>query len=118
MKTFAIRMVVVLVALSVCLAPVAGAAEKNNDENLGSNAGLGVASVICSIPYGALKVAFAVLGGVVGSFTYVLSGLDKQAADSVWYTTMGGDYIVTPDHLQGKKDLRVTGVPPESKGGR
>ena len=118
MKSFAIRMVVVLVALSVCLAPVAWAAEKGNDDDLAVNAGLGAASFICSVPYGALKVAGAILGGIVGGFTYVLSGMDQRAADSVWYTTMGGDYIITPDHLRGKRDLRVTGVPPETKSGR
>ncbi len=113
MKRFALRMVAVVVALSICLAPVAGAAEKDSSDSLAANAGLGAASFICSVPYGAVKVAVAVLGGVVGGFTYVLSGLDKRAAESVWYTTMGGDYIVTPDHLRGKKDLRFTGVPPE-----
>jgi hypothetical protein len=118
MKTFEVRMVVVLVALSVCLAPVAWAAEKNNGANPAAVIGLGVASFLCSVPYGAAKVALAIVGGVTGAFTYVLSGFDKKAADSVWYTTIEGDYVVTPDHLRGKKDLRFTGVPPETKGGR
>jgi hypothetical protein len=119
MKTIAMRIVVVLVALSVCLAPVAWAAEKGNGDNPATDIGLGAASFLCSVPYGAVKVAMALLGGIVGSFTYVLSGLDKRAADAVWYTTMEGDYVVTPDHLRGKKDLRFTGVPPESsKSGR
>ncbi len=118
MRTIAIRTVVVLVALSVCLAPVAWAAEKGNGENPASDVGLGVASFLCSVPYGAAKVALAIVGGVTGAFTYVLSGFDKKAADAVWYTTIEGDYVVTPDHLRGKKDLRFTGVPPDSKGGR
>ena len=118
MKTIAIRAVAVLVALSVCLAPVAWAAEKTNNENPASDIGLGVASFLCSVPYGAAKVALAIVGGVTGSLTYVLSGFDKKAADSVWYTTIEGDYVVTPDHLRGKKDLRFTGVPPDSKGSR
>lgn len=118
MKTIAIRTIVVLVALSVCLAPVAWAAEKGNGENPASDIGLGVASFLCSVPYGAAKVALAIVGGVTGSLTYLLSGFDKKAADSVWYTTIEGDYVVTPDHLRGKKDLRFTGVPPDSKGGR
>lgn len=118
MKTIAIRTVAVLVALSLCLAPVAWAAEKSNGENPAADMGIGVASFLCSIPYGAAKVALALLGGITGAFTYVLSGFDKKAADSVWYTTIEGDYIVTPDHLRGDKDLRFTGVPPDSKGGR
>lgn len=118
MKTIAIRAIAVLVALSVCLSPVAWAAEKGNGENPASDIGLGVASFLCSVPYGAAKVALAIVGGVTGSLTYLLSGFDKKAADAVWYTTIEGDYVVTPDHLRGKKDLRFTGVPPDSKGGR
>ncbi len=118
MKTIAMRIVVVLVALSVCLAPVAWAADKNGDENPAADLGIGTASFLCTVPYGAAKVAVALLGGIVGSFTYVLSGLDRRAADAVWYTTIEGDYVVTPDHLRGKKDIRFTGVPPESKSGR
>ena len=117
MKTLAVRMVVVLVALSLCLAPVAGAADKDSESPV-SDLGLGLASFLCSVPYGAAKVAFAIVGGVTGTLTYVFSGFDKKAADSVWYTTLEGDYIVTPDHLRGKKDLHFTGVPPESKGSR
>jgi hypothetical protein len=119
MKKIAVRMVVVLVAVAVCLTPVAGAAETRDGDNPAADMGLGVASFLCSVPYGAAKVALAIVGGITGAFTYVLSGLDKKAADAVWYTTIEGDYLVTPDHLRGKKDLRFTGVPPESsKGGR
>jgi len=118
MRTIAIRAVAVLVALSVCLPPVAWAAEKAGNENPASDIGLGVASFLCSVPYGAAKVALAIVGGVTGSLTYVFSGFDKKAADAVWYTTIEGDYVVTPDHLRGKRDLRFTGVPPDSQRGR
>ena len=118
MKTIAVRLVAVCMAMAICLAPVAWAAEKSNGDNPAADIGLGVASFICSVPYGAAKVAVAILGGVTGAFTYVLSGFDKKAADAVWYTTIEGDYVVTPDHLRGKKDLHFTGVPPDSKGGR
>jgi len=113
MKRIALQMVAVIVALSVCLAPVAWAAEQNSNSNPAADLGLGVASFICSVPYGAIKVAVAILGGVIGGFTYVLSGFDKRSAEAVWYTTIEGDYIVTPDHLRGKKEFRFTGVPPE-----
>ena len=112
MNRIALRIVAVILALSVSLAPVAWAAEQNSNPNPAADFGLGMASFICSVPYGALKVAVAILGGVIGGFTYVLSGFDKRSADAVWYTTIEGDYVVTPDHLRGKKDLRFTGVPP------
>jgi hypothetical protein len=107
------RIVVLAVVVGLCFVPPALAAEGDSG-NSASDAGLGVASFLVSVPYGAAKVATAILGGVVGGFTYLLSGFNKKAADQVWYTTMGGDYIVTPDHLRGKRDLRFTGVPPES----
>ena len=113
MKRIALRMAVVILALAVCLVPVAQAAEKANEANLPADIGLGVSSFLCTLPYGALKVAMSLLGSIVGGFTYVLSGLDMRAADAVWYTTIEGDYIVTPDHLRGKKEFRFTGVPPE-----
>src|SRR2546426_10743788 len=112
MKRIALQMVAVIVALSVCLAPVAWAAEQDEGPNPAADLGLGVASFVCSIPYGAIKVTMGLLGGIVGGFTYVLSGLDRRAADAVWYTTIEGDYVITPDHLRGKKDLRFMGVPP------
>ena len=114
MKTLTVRMVMVILAVAVCMVPVAWAAEAGDGDNSPASVGLGVASVLCSIPYGAAKIGLAILGGVAGAFTYVLSGFDKQAADAVWYTTMAGDYLVTPDNLQGKIALRFTGVPPES----
>ena len=112
MKHIALRLAVVILALAVCLAPVAQAAEKADETSLSADLGLGVASFLCTLPYGVIKVVTSLLGSVVGGFTYVLSGLDMRAADAVWYTTIEGDYVITPDHLRGKKDLRFTGIPP------
>ncbi len=119
MKTITVKLLAVSLAVAICLAPVAWAADKSDNENPGTDIGLGVASFLCSVPYGAAKVVVAILGGVTGTLTYLFSGFDKKAADAVWYTTIEGDYVVTPDHLRGKKDLRFTGVPPEnSQSGR
>ncbi len=108
------RIGVVILALLVCQAPGAWAAEKESAENPAAEIGLGASSFVLSVPYGAAKVATAIVGGVVGGLAYVLSGFDKQVADSVWYTTIGGDYVITPDHLTGKRALRFNGVPPEN----
>ena len=111
MKTITVRMLIVIMALAICLAPVALAAKDSADNGVASDVGLGVASLLCTLPYGATKFAVAVLGGVAGGFTYPF---DQQAAESVWYTTIGGDYLVTPDHLRGKKELHFVGTPPAS----
>ena len=110
MKTIAVRMLIVIIALALCLAPVALAKESTGDD-MASDVGIGAASFLFSLPYGASKVAMALIGGLAGGFTYPF---DKQAAESVWHTTMEGDYLVTPDHLRGKKELHFIGAAPAS----
>ena len=116
-----IRLVVFSLVLALSVNSIAFAAEGgagetgNSGGTTAADVGLGVASFLVSIPYGAVKVATALLGGIVGGFTYVLSGFNKKAADQVWYTTIPGDYIITPDHLRGKRPVRFTGVPPENR---
>jgi hypothetical protein len=107
------RLVVFSLVVALTLSTVAFAAEEDSRGNAAGDLGLGVASFLISIPYGAAKVATALVGGIVGGFTYLFSGFNKDAADQVWYTTIPGDYIITPDHLRGKRDIRFTGVPPE-----
>ena len=79
-----------------------------------SGAGLQAASWILTVPYGAAKVAFAILGGIVGGLTWALSGGNSEAAKSVWTTSMYGTYVITPEHLKGDKPIRFLGVPAES----
>lgn len=76
-----------------------------------SGAALQAASWVATIPYGALKIGFAIVGGTVGTLTYVCSGGNIDAAKSVWTTTMYGTYVLTPDHLKGQKPIRFLGVP-------
>jgi len=109
-----LSVLVVVATLSVCQAQAVWAAEKVNEANLASEIGLGASSFVLSVPYGAAKVSTAIVGGVVGGLAYLFSGFDKQVADSVWHMTIEGDYVITPDHLKGKKALRFSGVPPEN----
>ena len=109
-----LRVLVVIVTLFVCQAPGAWAAEKTSDEFPAAEMGLGASSFVLSVPYGAAKVSTAIVGGVVGGLAYLLSGFDKKVADSIWSTTIEGDYVITPDHLAGRKALRFIGVPPEN----
>ena len=76
-----------------------------------SGAALQAASWLATVPYGATKVGFALVGGVVGSLTYVFSGGNNEAAKSVWTTTIYGTYVLTPEHLKGQKPIRFLGLP-------
>ena len=79
-----------------------------------SGAALQAASWLVTLPYGAAKVGFALLGGVVGGLTYALSAGDVEAAKSVWTTTMYGTYVITPAHLKGETAVRFLGVQAEA----
>ena len=78
-----------------------------------NEAALGVGSFLLTIPYGATKIAFAIVGGVVGGLAWVCTGGDNETAKNVWTTSAYGTYIVTPEHLKGNKPVRFLGVPEE-----
>jgi hypothetical protein len=72
-------------------------------------AGLQAASFFATVPYGALKVAYALVGGIVGGLTWALTGGNTEAAKAVWIPSMTGHYIVQPENLTGEKPLHFMG---------
>jgi len=72
-------------------------------------AGLQAASWVLTIPYGAVKSAYAIGGGIVGSLAWVVTGGSTDVAQSIWIPSMTGDYIVQPQHLTGEKTLYFVG---------
>ena len=87
------------------------AAEKSGTSPEG--VGLQAASWLATIPYGAVKVAFALTGGIVGGLTWAVTGGNTAAAKTVWTNTIYGDYIVQPQHLTGEKPLHFLGGSPD-----
>ena len=74
-------------------------------------AGLQAACWALSMPYGAMKVAYAIGGGVVGGLAWTVTGGNTELAKSIWVSSMTGDYIVQPQHLSGEKRLYFVGPP-------
>lgn len=105
--------IIVGLALVVSLSVPGGSAWAmsggDQNETSGSGAGLSAASFLLTVPYGAAKCAFALLGGIVGGFTYGLTGGDLETAKKVWTTSMYGTYVITPEHLRGDKPVRFFG---------
>lgn len=104
---------VIVLALVVSLLAPSGAAWAisggDQNETSGSGAGLSVASWVLTVPYGAAKCAFAILGGIFGAGAYAATGGDLDTAKKVWTTSMYGTYIITPEHLKGEKPVRFFG---------
>src|SRR5262245_28765915 len=73
------------------------------------NAAVQAASWFVTVPYGAVKTAFAIGGGIVGGVAWAATGGNTQTAKAVWIPSMTGDYIVQPENLTGQKTLHFVG---------
>ena len=69
-------------------------------------------SWLLTVPYGAVKIAYALGGGIVGGLAWVLTGGNTEVAEAVWIPSMTGDYIVRPENLSGEKPLHFFGKAP------
>jgi hypothetical protein len=106
------RLALLVVVLVIAASPGLAHAQQQ-DEATWENGGLGAASAICSLVYGPVKVATAILGLVVGGLSYPLSGGDADVTMRVLNTSVRGDYVVTPAHLRGERPLEFWGRAPE-----
>jgi hypothetical protein len=117
LKGVTVVLLLAFIHLTIIPVGVAQSAGTPSSEEQGTakGAGLQAASWLLTIPYGAVKVAFAIVGGVTGGLTYAFSGGNLDAAKSVWQTSMYGTYVITPDHLKGDQPIRFLGVPAEGE---
>ena len=96
------------------IAPVGSwyASAQDGQTSQSEEAGLGIGSGLLTLVYLPVKVVYAALGGIVGGFTYVLTGGDVDTAKSVWEPSFYGTYVITPSNLKGEKPVRFFGVSP------
>jgi len=87
---------------------VSFAAEEESSPS--NDAALGAGSFFLTLVYSPVKLAYAILGGVVGGFTYALTGGNLETAQDVWEPSLYGTYVITPDHLKGNEPVRFFGV--------
>src|SRR5258708_26289063 len=133
MKKGNFKFAVIMVALAVMLAgPLAeyasaqtqqpGAATQTQvpqpqDNNVNwPGAGYGAGALVVNLVYIPLKMVYAILGGIVGGGTYLVTAGNQQAANTVWRSSLGGDYVVTPQMLAGQQPINFSGptdTPPE-----
>ena len=71
--------------------------------------GMGAAAGLSSVVYAPVKVAYAAGGSIVAGLAYVLSGGDKDVAKPIFDASVRGDYVVTPQHMSGERELQFVG---------
>lgn len=96
------------------LSPASVTAEEDtsnvrSEESLPASAGFGLASFLATIPYGVAKIGYAIAGAVAGGLEYLYEGGKTPAVEEIWDSSLGGTYILTPDHLRGKKEIEFVG---------
>jgi hypothetical protein len=80
-------------------------------------AGYGAGALVCNLLYIPAKLVYALLGGIVGGGTYLITAGNQQAANTVWRSALGGDYVVTPQMLAGQQPINFSGptdTPPDA----
>jgi len=72
-------------------------------------AGYGAGALFGNLIYIPLKLTYALLGGIVGGGTYLVTAGNTQAANTVWRSALGGDYVLTPQMVAGQQPINFSG---------
>ncbi len=110
LQSFIVKFVLICTMVFVLLPGLAPQSALAADANeTATDVGLGFASFLTTLPYGAVKIAYAGIGAIIGGFTYALTAGDLDSANVVWEKSLLGTYVITPDHLTGDKQIRFIG---------
>ena len=72
-------------------------------------AGYAAGAVLCDIVYVPVKVLYALLGGIVGAGAFALTAGNTQVSNTIWRSSLGGDYVLTPAMIQGTEPINFSG---------
>lgn len=71
--------------------------------------GIGAGTVVGNVLYIPAKLVYGILGGIGGGAGYALTGGNEQVANTIWRSSLGGDYVLTPDMISGKQPVHFSG---------
>jgi hypothetical protein len=71
--------------------------------------GTSVGAVASNVLYVPAKLVYGTLGGIGGAAGYALTGGNTRVSDTIWRSSLGGDYIITPKMLTGEEPVHFTG---------
>ena len=75
------------------------------------DAGWGSLTVLSNVVYMPVKLVYATLGGLTGGIALGLTGGDLDVAETIWVTSLGGTYVLTPPMLRGEETISIAGTP-------
>lgn len=90
----------------------AGTPQVEQPESGGVNwkgAGVGAATLLANVGYIPAKTVYAILGGIAGGAGFALTGGNQQTANSIWRSSLGGDYVLTPEMVSGQTPIHFSG---------
>jgi len=93
-----------VLATALTLAPVAARADE--EKSLAYIGIVGVGSVICTLVYSPIKVAYAATGLVVSGLAWMWTMGDTNVSGQIYTNTIGGDYVLMPSHLERQRNPR------------
>ncbi len=71
--------------------------------------GYGAAALFGNLLYLPAKLTYALLGGLFGGGAWLLTGGNTQTADTIWRSSLGGDYVLTPQMVAGEEPINFSG---------
>jgi hypothetical protein len=71
--------------------------------------GVGAGTVVGNIFYMPAKLLYGIGGGLVGGAGYLMTGGNTQVSNTIWRSSLGGDYVLTPDMVAGKQPVHFSG---------
>ena len=96
-------------ALVVALAVLGAAPRAGAQDSAGYSAVTGIGASLCTFVYAPLKLVYATGGTVVSGLAWMFTLGDTQVAGPILRGAVGGDYVVTPSHLEGSRSLHFDG---------
>ncbi len=100
---------VVVVAGAIVFAPAAARAD---ERSFWETVGVGVGAGALNVLYFPAKLVYATSGALVGGVAWLVTLGDIDAAQSVWGSTLGGTWAITPSMIEGRDPVEFNGRVP------
>ena len=70
----------------------------------------GIGAGVCTLAYTPLKIVYAVASLPLGGLVYMFSVGNTEMSERVWRSGTQGNWVVTPEHLQGRRNIEFVGA--------